>query len=514
MKKHICSLLLVFFIICNCFIPTVFADDKEYSIDSVDFCVQLNEDGSADIIETWQVNYKKGEFSRFYKNIYLDVPLDEKFSIHFNAVTVNGQQCEYTDDTESRKDYTYSLIDEGYRLRYEIYAQSENEVKEYQIKYTLHDVVKYVDNEFYWFEYRFLPYGFEQNISTLTIHIDTPGDGLNLKLVDLTKGETTTEQSRVSIATTNVSDLYKVELKMTGSGFATLESSCLDSDDLDGYMDDADMFITVLILVGVIAVIGISVSVYESRKTKKLEQYLKDNPNMLRNIYNKWVPTHFTAAEFAANVSHNFYLSYLVYLADLADKKIIKLGDDYEYIEYPSNYDYKNYQDEILKLLDGCRERAKRKGFETELVDGKWILPTSYLEIYFAKAKTYNDIKKTLLSISRKSAIKDNEFIKDRDDLRFALRTMNKNKELPLVELSDIINNYKSLDLRVLHYCFQREHRYNQSDVANDIKRDNSAFMTMAAVNCFIKFNSSSDSGSSCSSCGSCGGCGGCGGAD
>ena len=56
MKRVSCLLLILLLLLFS--IP-IFADTKEYSFDSANIVVFLNEDGSADVRESWKVNYKK-----------------------------------------------------------------------------------------------------------------------------------------------------------------------------------------------------------------------------------------------------------------------------------------------------------------------------------------------------------------------------------------------------------------------------------------------------------------------
>ena len=64
------SLFIFAFIITISFLfVNVNADTKKYTTESVDFDVLLTRDGDAEITETWVVNYEKGEFTRFRKNI-------------------------------------------------------------------------------------------------------------------------------------------------------------------------------------------------------------------------------------------------------------------------------------------------------------------------------------------------------------------------------------------------------------------------------------------------------------
>ena len=54
-------LMLVFLLVC----PASVSEEKVHIIESAQFDVFLNEDGSADITETWGVTFLSGKFSRF-----------------------------------------------------------------------------------------------------------------------------------------------------------------------------------------------------------------------------------------------------------------------------------------------------------------------------------------------------------------------------------------------------------------------------------------------------------------
>ena len=222
----------------------VFADEKEYSYDSVDFLVQLNADGSADVKETWVVNYEKGSFSRFYKNIYLNVPKDEKFTIDNWSILVDSIPCEYTENTEDRPDFHYGLVDKGGTISYEVYAKSEKQIRIYEINYTLYDVVKYVDGQYYLFTYRFLPDGYKNNVRSFNISILTPGD-CEIDSLYQTKGsvETFIESGKdgLRLKASNVSDMFKLRVKINGAVFGSLPtSSYLKDSDLSNNTDKVE----------------------------------------------------------------------------------------------------------------------------------------------------------------------------------------------------------------------------------------------------------------------------------
>ncbi len=63
-------------------LPTVaHAETKRYSVPNASFEIWLNDDGSAEVEETWEVTYKEGDFTRFFKDIYTSgLETEERFS--------------------------------------------------------------------------------------------------------------------------------------------------------------------------------------------------------------------------------------------------------------------------------------------------------------------------------------------------------------------------------------------------------------------------------------------------
>lgn len=213
-KRKILIFVTLFIMFFNCFSINAFAAEEKYSIDSVDFKIELNNDGSATVTESWTITYKEGVFSRFYKTIYLMLPDDEKFEIEFKEVFVDGRQCVYTGNKSFDTDYTYATIENENRILYEIYAHSENRTRNYVITYILHDVIKNVDDDGYVFKYRLLPNGFKKTIPEMNVSISLSGYSYNTVSIEPSKGAVTFEDSDITICAKDVSDLYVLELKL------------------------------------------------------------------------------------------------------------------------------------------------------------------------------------------------------------------------------------------------------------------------------------------------------------
>lgn len=212
---------------------SVNAENKKYTIESVHFDVLLTEHGDANITETWVINYEKGEFNKFYKNIYIDLPKEEEFSdIEDLEVEVDGEEYELTlDGSRSEGFYSSSYSDSTYT--YEVYFNKSEEISKITVSYTLKDIVKCVENEYYMFVYRFLPAGYKNNISNFSINIKTEQpEESKMTVLYKTKGDLDVGFN-TNIEASNVSDMYKVKLRIDGNIFSTLSSkSYLNNEDI------------------------------------------------------------------------------------------------------------------------------------------------------------------------------------------------------------------------------------------------------------------------------------------
>ena len=213
----------------------VSADNKRYTTESVEFDVFLTEDGDAEITENWVVNYEVGEFTRFRKNIYMDLPREEKFSnIEDLEVEVDGEEYELTLDGSDRPEGKYSSSYSNGTYTYEVYFRKSEERVNIEVSYVLKDVVKCVDDgDYYLFVYRFLPNGYKDNIEDFSINIETERPhNSKMKVLYKTKGSSDVALD-TNIDASNVSDMFKVKLRIDGHTFGTLSSdSYLENEDI------------------------------------------------------------------------------------------------------------------------------------------------------------------------------------------------------------------------------------------------------------------------------------------
>lgn len=93
--KNILLSFILFFILIYFTHIQVYASDKEYDIKQATFDIYLTEDGNAKITENWSISFTKGDFTRFYKDIYKNLPKVENFDkIEIDSFLINGVLCE------------------------------------------------------------------------------------------------------------------------------------------------------------------------------------------------------------------------------------------------------------------------------------------------------------------------------------------------------------------------------------------------------------------------------------
>ena len=102
-------------ILCIVMMPlgafSVRAEEKEYSVPAADFEVEIKNDGTVHVTENWEVSYTRGDFTRFYKDIYRTVPTEETFNLDEDSmkVSIDGKECAPAYNTTDRENYTFFL---------------------------------------------------------------------------------------------------------------------------------------------------------------------------------------------------------------------------------------------------------------------------------------------------------------------------------------------------------------------------------------------------------------------
>ncbi len=148
MKKIFFSLILS--LLCFASLSVAAFADNSYSIEKVDYAVELRTDGSALVTESWDVAFS-GESDGFVRDIVIPVEEFETFAdIKDLSVSVDGNGCSEVNDS-SAVSGTYSLekTEGKYSIRWKIF--SKNETRTFSLRYVQTKAVKLYENRAYYY---------------------------------------------------------------------------------------------------------------------------------------------------------------------------------------------------------------------------------------------------------------------------------------------------------------------------------------------------------------------------
>ena len=235
MKKNIKLIWFVLmFSITFSFSVTAKAEEKEYSILNADFYAQLQKNGNVMVTEKWEVEYEKGAFTRFYKDINKDVPKIEEFTdVEVLSCKINGVEAEET-YSEDRIDYHYYFENKSDVYRIQWFYGAEDEIVTYEITYLVTDVVKENAEGKAIFSYRFVGEDFEKNILNTSITYELPEKG-EVKASYRDVWEEQIDEQIFVLPNSNVSGILKYRIETTPEMFDTLTYvSISTSEEEDG----------------------------------------------------------------------------------------------------------------------------------------------------------------------------------------------------------------------------------------------------------------------------------------
>lgn len=221
--KNILLSFILFFILIYFTHIQVYASDKEYDIKQATFDIYLTEDGNAKITENWSISFTKGDFTRFYKDIYKNLPKVENFDkIEIDSFLINGVLCEQVNNNYERNKYTYyaSSYDNYYTLQW--FYPATNETVNYTCTYTLSNVVKETDNDKALFCYRVIGDNFEKKIDKTIVNIYLPKDStIDVQYAPTSKYETT--NNCITFTNNNSKGMQKYHIRTNASIFNHLK---------------------------------------------------------------------------------------------------------------------------------------------------------------------------------------------------------------------------------------------------------------------------------------------------
>ena len=167
-------------ILCIVMMPlgafSVRAEEKEYSVPAADFEVEIKNDGTVHVTENWEVSYTRGDFTRFYKDIYRTVPTEETFNLDEDSmkVSIDGKECSPAYNTTDRENYTFYLEKSFEEYTVHCFLASSHVNRKYQISYTIKDAVKIVDGEYYLVTFRMIGANFPKTVRHVSARYTAP----------------------------------------------------------------------------------------------------------------------------------------------------------------------------------------------------------------------------------------------------------------------------------------------------------------------------------------------------
>lgn len=151
-KKMLFAVL--FFILTLCISNNLYAS-SDLNLKSLDYDVQLNSDGTMDVVETWNIEIE--DTNTLFKTFEVDkTKYKEIADVEVVEINGNGTKNSFTEIYEEQyhvdKDCFYALINSDGKFEIAWGAHAKNTTKKYQISYTVIDAVKnYNDcSEWYW----------------------------------------------------------------------------------------------------------------------------------------------------------------------------------------------------------------------------------------------------------------------------------------------------------------------------------------------------------------------------
>lgn len=487
---------------------TAYADEKQYDIENARFDVVLSEDGSAYVTEKFDINFKKGDFTRFNLS-RLKAPNDmERYDVvNVNSFKINGKECSYTDDLENRPEGTYSIVDNGEKVEYSWYFRANNSRVTLENSYVVPRLTKANENGYAFFCYRFLGVDFKKEINNIEINIKAPRSS-NMEVRNDSKMKYTVNEDSVTLRDTNRSGIIKINVAMDKNIFSpsinTISQEALHFGDENE--DKGEGIVVGAFLAA--ALCTASAFLFASNKRNKLakdEKYINDILNELKvdNV------TPFELSKiYGLNTTYvnQFKLIFL----ELVRRGIFNISEDKIYIYDSSIDDLKGFE---VQCVEALNKFAKRDDS-----DKKYITMYELLLIL-------NDTD-TLADIVEDYDSREifNFKEKYKGKIKVLKKYFNSYAKGYSSEMGEIISKYKEynfIELENLYYMAGKELSTSQkeNDYYDEMREEDCyyndafAFMEYHSYNYIDNSTNHTTNGTSCSSCSSCSSCGG-GGAD
>lgn len=483
---------------------------KEYEINQADFNIEINNDGSAYITETWKVNYI-GSYSRFYKDIcWGSLNSDDYFkSINNLSVSIDGVPCSPTKDVDARPEYTFSTESGDRGCTVSCYKSSINTTREYTISYQLKDIIKCVDNDYYLFVYRLIGANFDKKVYNITVNITAP-NGCKLSERFVSNGKCTSlSDNCFQITSSGYKGQYKVRMRIDGGKIPGAIN--ITNDDINEFDDNDINFAKLMIILIASAVILPWLISFCYHLIIVL--HVRKHPEALDKKVEYW-RTDLNPLEFVALATH--WRKYSIIAAALAyyiSTNLIKYNESDNSIYLSDSlaiYDnsFKNFFAQIKALTEDDPSYEKY-GQNIFILDDLVRILQENPRYCKAISEQYHN---AIVSISSKK-LDSKKLKKIMKDGSFIIQTINSYFKKQTVTFSDVVNSRGNY-LHLMELTVNGQ----SSKVVNNTSPQQNELAVLLRYLCiyttpYTDNKSSNSNGSSCSSCSSCSGCGG-GGAD
>ena len=534
------TLLLV--ILCI-FMAPIFAraEEKDYSVPSANFEVEIGNDGKVHVTENWEVSFEEGNFTRFYKDIYTSVPYEELFQLDEDSVrvSIDGQECTLVHDTDQRKDYTFYLEPLYNRYTVHCFLHSREITRNYQISYTINDAVKIVDGEYYLVTFRLIGANFSKEVDNVSARFTAP-EGATAQVRNGQYFDTAeSEGSTVNVAAKNWKGVLKVKVRIDNAriaGAVEINKSMLSNPDQDRDMTKRKgIYRITYMLKRLVPDIGsflgilfggfgvpFMIYIYIEDKVKKasLERNIARDPYYYFDVAGKWKgrldPCEFA---FGSNMHGNENIFYVLFhqLLEKGGLRVVELNRGvYSDVE-DSKFAVGNREwltSEEQAALDFFVERARAEDGELRM--------ECFREYLFNNNKELPDFDKKIRKSYEeqvKAKLSKKEMKKYKKDWKavyeYMLHFINISDEYNISDIKHVPNwNYMMVFFDWLAYnplsLYAKSMSSGKDLVLNYIHTSTKGTYNIGHGG---SSGGSSGAGSGCSSCSSCSGCGG-GGAD
>lgn len=174
--KKFCKSSIIFFIslivFLNLFtIPVQAVEDGGFNINSANYDVVFMENGDVKVIEHWYLDYfdAGNTFNERFISKY-SKSLAKRTTLEDVRVYVGENICDETKSNEYQEDYTYNIKENEKGYRISVFMNSkENDKRQITLVYTLKNLIKSVDNEYYYINFDATPYSILKEIDVLTL---------------------------------------------------------------------------------------------------------------------------------------------------------------------------------------------------------------------------------------------------------------------------------------------------------------------------------------------------------